>query len=178
MLAAVLGVSLLAVSAPRAQQAPTLGELALREAARRKALTAAAAKVLTNADLPRGSAPATPPAAPQAQPGAETKPADDKDKPQEPQKDEAWWRSRITQAREELRRNEMYAEAIQTRINSLTNDFAAMDDPYQRARIGEDRAKAIQELDRLKVDIESGKKKIADVEEEARRAGVPPGWLR
>ena len=29
----------------------------------------------------------------------------------------------------------MFAEALQTRINSLTNDFSSRDDPYQRARI-------------------------------------------
>jgi hypothetical protein len=72
----------------------------------------------------------------------------------------------------------MFAEALQTRINSLTTDFVNRDDPYQRARIGEDRQKALAEMDRVKADIEAAKKKIADAEEEARRAGVPPGWLR
>ncbi len=80
--------------------------------------------------------------------------------------------------REVLRRNEMFAVALQTRINSLTNDFSARDDPYQRAQISQERVKAIQELDRLKTDVEMSKKKMADIEEEARRAGVPPGWLR
>jgi hypothetical protein len=67
---------------------------------------------------------------------------------------------------------------LQTRINSLTNDFSSRDDPYQRARIAEDRQKAMAEMDRVKGDIDLQKKKIADVEEEARRAGVPPGWVR
>jgi hypothetical protein len=34
------------------------------------------------------------------------------------------------------------------------------------------------ELDRLKKQIDATKKAIADLEEEARRANVPPGWLR
>jgi hypothetical protein len=34
------------------------------------------------------------------------------------------------------------------------------------------------EMDRVRIDIELQKKKIADIEEEARQAGVPPGWLR
>ena len=80
--------------------------------------------------------------------------------------------------REELRRNEMFAEALQTRINSLTNDFASRDDPYQRARIGEDRNKAMLEMDRVKAEMDLQRKKISDAEEEARRAGVPPGWVR
>jgi hypothetical protein len=175
VLAILLGAVLLGGTSARAQQSPTLGELALKEQERRKALKASGtAKVLTNQDLPRGIPPAVPPA---AAPGA--KPATDPAAtPEEPPKDEAWWKQRITQEREALRRNEMFADALQTRINSLTNDFASRDDPYQRAVIAGDRAKAALELDRVKGEVEQGRKKIADIEEEARKAGVPPGWLR
>jgi uncharacterized protein with ATP-grasp and redox domains len=103
-------------------------------------------------------------------------------KPVEPakseDKDEAWWKNRINLAREELRRNEAFAEALQTRINSLSTDFVNRDDPFQRAKIGEDRDKALAELSRVKAEVVNGKKLIEDIEEEARRAGVPPGWLR
>ena len=34
------------------------------------------------------------------------------------------------------------------------------------------------ELNRLKLAIRNGQQAIADLQEEARRAGVPPGWLR
>ena len=44
--------------------------------------------------------------------------------------------------------------------------------------IERNRQRALGELDRLKKAIEGGKKAIADLEEEARRASVPPGWLR
>jgi len=177
VLAAVLGVALLAPASARAWQNPSLGELALKEQERRKALKASGAgKVVTNDDLPRGTVPVPPPAA--AAPATEPKAEDKTNKPEEPAKDEAWWKARMSQEREALRRNEMFAVALQTRINSLTNDFAARDDPYQRAQISEERVKAIQEMDRLKTEVEVSKKKLADIEEEARRAGVPPGWLR
>jgi hypothetical protein len=52
------------------------------------------------------------------------------------------------------------------------------DDPAQRAVIADNRQKSLAELDRVKSEIEKNKKAIADIEEEARRAGVPPGWLR
>ena len=71
----------------------------------------------------------------------------------------------------------MFAEALQTRINSLTTDFVSRDDPAQR-RHRRGPAEALTELTRVKQDIERGKKQIADIEEEARKAGVPPGWLR
>jgi hypothetical protein len=173
----VLTTVLVAPSVAFAQQTPTLGELARKEQERRKALKTPEAKVLTNQDLPRVPAPVPPPPPGETlpPPAVAEKPAE---KPEEPAKDEAWWRQRISQAREELRRNEMFAEALQTRINSLTNDFSMRDDPYQRAQIAQERSKALLELDRVKADVEANRKKIAEIEEDARRASVPPGWLR
>ena len=52
------------------------------------------------------------------------------------------------------------------------------DDPAQRAQIARDKQKAMDELNRLKAAIQNDKKAITDLEEEARKAGVPPGWLR
>jgi hypothetical protein len=80
--------------------------------------------------------------------------------------------------REQIDRDRSYAEAMQTRINVLTMDFTNRDDPAQRARIGVERQKALADLDRLKQSIENGTKAIANLEEEARRAGAPAGWLR
>jgi len=75
-------------------------------------------------------------------------------------------------------RHEMFAEALQSRINALTTDVVNRDDPYQRAKLADDRQKALAELQRVTGEIEQAKKDIADIEEEARKAGVPPGWLR
>jgi hypothetical protein len=72
----------------------------------------------------------------------------------------------------------MAAEAFQSRVNALTTDFVNRDDPYQRAQIAVDRQKALAELERVKTEIVRLKQQIADIEEEARQAGVPPGWLR
>lgn len=173
--ALVASASLFGRSLPLRAQTPTLGQLALKEQERRKALKAGG-KVLSTSDLPKATAPpVTAPVPPSAKDAvAEEKPP----AKAEDQKDEAWWRQHMTQAREELRRSEMFAEALQTRINSLANDFASRDDPYQRARVAEDRQKAMAEMDRVRTDIDAQKKKIADIEEEARQAGVPPGWVR
>ena len=178
LLTTVLAAACFGPTPAYAQQKPSLGELAAREAQRRQTVKGSS-KVLTNEDLPRGTAPRPAPPADPAAPATEAKPDEPPPpKAEDPAKDEAWWRQRISQAREELRRNEMFADALQTRINSLTNDFTARDDPFQRAKIAEDRTKALTELERVNADIESTRKKIADIEEEARRAGVPPGWLR
>jgi hypothetical protein len=159
-------------------QTPSLVELAQKEQERRKALKgAAAAKVYSDKDLPKTGTPAVvsslPPATPTVVP--DEKPPDVKPPDQ---KEETAWRTRMTQAREAQRRAEMFAEALQSRINALTTDVVNRDDPYQRAKLADDRQKALAELQRVSGEIEQAKKEIVDIEEEARKAGIPPGWLR
>jgi hypothetical protein len=188
----LLAAVLLTVAVPA--HAQTLGELAKKEQERRKTAPPAA-KTYTNDDLKKIPAPPPPAAAgdpskagdakkpddASAKPGDPSKPdakADASKSTDEKPKDEAYWRNRITAVREEIRRNEMFRDALQVRVNSLSADFAGRDDPVQRAQIADDRQKAIAELARVNAEIEKGNKTIADIEEEARRAGVPPGWLR
>lgn len=165
------------------QTTPSLVELARQEAARRKAIKGVS-KVYTDKDVkragraPEAAAPSPFSALPPPVPAPVAQP--EKPQPEKPdsKKDETWWKTRMNQARDDLRRNDVFAEALQSRINALTGDYVNRDDPYQRAKIGDDRQKAIVELDRVKAEIERSKKQIADIEEEARQAGVPPGWIR
>jgi hypothetical protein len=93
-------------------------------------------------------------------------------------KDEKYWRGRMVTARGNLQRQELFLEALQSRVNALTTDFVNRDDPAQRAQIAADRQKALAEMETVRKDVEQAKKQITDLEEEARKAGVPPGWLR
>jgi len=159
-------------------QQPSLVELAQKEQQRKKTLKAAPTKVYSDKDLPKSStAPPVASSVPATPLPAEQKPAEEK-KTEKDEKDEAYWRNRITQAREALRRAEAFADALQSRINALSADVVNRDDPYQRAKLADDRVKAIAELQRVQGEIEQSKKDIADIEEEARRAAVPPGWVR
>jgi hypothetical protein len=178
-----LGISwaflvVLVLPALASAQRPTLGEVARKEQERRKAAKSSE-KVLTNKDLPPAAAKPVPaPGTGTPVRGTAAAPEQKPDSTIDEQKDEAWWRERITQTREGLRRSESFLEALQTRVNVLSADFTSRDDPVQRARIGEDRQKALAEMDRVSGEIAMFKKQIADIEEEARKAGVPPGWLR
>lgn len=166
---------------PAAAQNPPLAEVARQEAERRKA-TRTAPRILTNQDLPKiarpapaasaGAAPDAPPAPDKGDAAASVPEAD------KVEKNETWWRLRIAEPRDTLRRNEVLLDALQARVNGLTSEFVARDDPYQRARIGDDRQKAILEMERVRAEVDAAKKAIDEIEEEARRAGVPPGWLR
>lgn len=179
VVAAALAV-LSTVTRLAAQNQP-LGDVARKEEARRKEVKQPS-KVITNKDLSAAPDAGVPVASPPAvsEPKAENK-ADknaDKEKPAEPTKDKTYWAGRKKELEAQLDRDETFADALQTKINSLTADFSARDDPAQRAVIGRDRQKSIAELDRLKKAIQDDKKALTDLDEEARRAGVPPGWLR
>jgi hypothetical protein len=179
-LAAAFSLMVCLPAALQAQEKPTsLAELARKELERRKRVKVPS-KVFTDKEvramLPKPAAPVAevPPAVPSPPAAAPETPA----KTAAETKDEAWWRARVSTVREEIRRNEMFAEALQSRINALASDFANRDDPFQRLKIADDRQKALMELERVQADSERLRKQLADIEEEARQAGVPPGWLR
>jgi hypothetical protein len=178
----------------------TLADVARKEQERRQTQKSGRAKVYTNGDLksapepdpnaaaaaPAGSDAAAPEKKTDAKADAKAEgKADEKASAKDAKadakgdvKDQAYWSVRMKALNDQLQRDRLYAEAIQTRINSLTADFSARDDPAQRALIGEDREKAVGELARLRKQIEEDKDAIGNAEEEARQAGVPPGWLR
>ncbi len=93
-------------------------------------------------------------------------------------KNQAYWSRRMTDLREQLESDQTLLDALQSRINALTSDFVNRDDPAQRGQIANDRQKALAELERLKKAVEQDQRAIPDLEEEARRSGVPAGWLR
>lgn len=170
------------LAAPAFVSAQSLAAVAQREEARRKAVKAAG-KVYTNGDLKADitASSATPtntsPAEPSTQVPSVNLPAGEAAPPGEV-KDEAYWRSRITAARSALERSRIFGDALQSRINALTTDIVNRADPAQRAQLELERQRAVAELDRVKKEMADQTKAITDIEEEARKAGVPPGWLR
>jgi hypothetical protein len=174
-----------AVARAQSQSQPSLAELARQEAERRKTVKDSKKVItITAKDLPESARkPATETteqgAAPQAGAGANQQSAPAGNAAPGGQSDEADWRARITQAREGLQRNEIFLQALQTRANSLFNDYRNGAGTFtQQAQVDSDRQKNAQELERVKADVENSRKQVADIEEAARKAGVPPGWLR
>lgn len=178
----------------------SLVDVAKKEAERRKA-TSGGVKVYTNGDLKTAepspdpitaaAAPAEPAASADkkaadsksdakadAKAGDKTPAKDAKAAAKGDAKDQEYWHGRMQALTDQLERDRLYAEALQSRVNALTADFSSRDDPAQRSLIAEDREKAVAELSRLRKQIEEDKDAIGAVEEEARHEGVPPGWLR
>ena len=180
-------VILMAVTASAAA-AQSLGEVARQEEARRKAIRSTG-KVYTNESLGTEgapAAPATPPASAPSTPStsnappsaaAGAAPAPGASTSSDP-KTEADWRKRIGDERDALARAEVFADALQTKLNALATDFVNTDDPIKRNGVAADRDRSLAELDRVKQEILQHQKAIIDVQDAARRAGVPAGWVR
>ena len=199
----VLHLCIALVLTASAASAQSLGDLARKEAERRKTIQSSG-KVFTNETLRAepapspgpGGAPAVaapspsgepvpaqvPPSLSGAQPpAAQPAPGDAAAAPEAAAGEtqgEAYWRDRMAAAREAMARAQTFAEALQTRINVLSADFASRDDPAQRSVVATDRQRALAELDRVKQEIAQHEKSIATIQEEARLAGVPAGWVR
>jgi hypothetical protein len=177
----VLMVFVVLAGSAGAQQPESLADVARREADRRRAVKSTG-RVYTNADV-RKATPLTVAAQPQPAAGKTgAEPEQPKDKPGQAaeveRKDETYWRKRMTDLQGQLTRSRLFAEALQSRVNGLWADFTARDDPAQRAIIEANRNEALAELDRVKGEVTQLERQISDLEEEARKAGVPPGWLR
>jgi hypothetical protein len=189
----LMATAVLAASLPLAAQ--SLAEVAKAEEARRKTVKGKA-KVYTNDSLrgvDGGEPPAPPPpvtsqpaaadaTAKPAAPGAKPAAAPDAKSATPPaadaSKDERYWRDRLAAARDALRRSQTFADALQSQINGLYTEFVNMSDPAQRSLIEQKRLAAIAEQDRVNADIARHTKALAALEDEARRANVPAGWLR
>jgi hypothetical protein len=173
----------------------SLVDIARKEEARRKAVTTPA-RVYTNQDV-RPMAPAEPaspeqpatpgaaqaPIVPPAGPGANApketaQPPTTPLPPQTDVKDEASWRSLATEARTKLERSEETLSVFTAQNEVLAGRFAALSDLAQRAQVVAEMQKAQAEIDSLQKEIAAQAQQIAAIEEQARRAGVPPGWIR
>ena len=170
-------------AAPLSAQS-SLADVAKKEQERRKTVKTPA-KVLTNKDLapapavtppPATSSDATPPAA--ADGTKPATPAEGEKKAEEPAKDQAYWSKRLADLQNALSRNETFAVALQSRINALANEYTNQGDGVRQQAIAVERQKALADLDGLTKEIADGRKAITDLQEEARRSGVPAGWLR
>jgi hypothetical protein len=179
-----------AALAQTTSQTVSLAEVARAEEARRKTAKKAT-KVLTNTNLTPAGDTATIPAPPSPAPAASgatnatpgvptTNIPGGKAGPVDPaaMKDQAYWAGRMSKARTELSRTQMFADSLQTKINSLRTDFVNRDNRVEREKIQQDLNTALAELERLKKEVDTQTKAITAIEDEARRANVPAGWLR
>jgi hypothetical protein len=156
----VAGVLVAGVAASHAQ---SLADVARKEEARRQKI-AKPSKVYTDDDVQKYA-----PVTPGAQAAATTvtsldangKPVGQQAAAEGLPGDEAGWRSRLQNALEQQ------ARSAARRAGTPEGDGPA-DDGSTRAA----------EIKRLKAEMDAHRATLANAEEDARKAGVPPGWVR
>jgi hypothetical protein len=92
--------------------------------------------------------------------------------------DEAYWKNRRRDLQASLDADEISLIAMTGRVAALTADFNGSNSISHRAAIRSEREAAATELSRIQAAIVIDRRAIATLEEEARRANVPAGWLR
>ena len=159
---------LLFASVATTAAAQSLGEVAERTKKERKGKEA---KVYTNDDLGAEHSTAAPPAAGSA--AAAPSPAPTMDPGQR-------WRRDAKARRDAITRAEGKVAAAQARVESLLVDLNPTNvmDPNRLQTLEADRAKAAADLEAAKDELAKARQALEDLEEEARKSGVPPGWLR
>jgi hypothetical protein len=146
-----------------------------------RALLPKAARSLTNQDvagMPSRPSPSPPPSSAELSGSNPTPTSPDAAKKAVETHDADWWGTRIAAARAARERDLLVAESLQSRVNALTNEASARDDPAWRRQLYEQRARVLAELDQMKEKIAADQTAIDAIQEDARTLKVPAGWLR
>jgi chromosome segregation ATPase len=100
--------------------------------------------------------------------------------PSDAAQQEAGWRGRATALRDAISGAEKSIPEIEDRIAGLRSDRNPTNlmDPNREQNRQAAIAKAQAELESVKAGLETSRQALASLEEEARRKGIPPGWLR
>ena len=183
-------LSLAAFTAPAQEPAQTstgdpVADAARKARAEQKA-TPKPKKVFTNDDIP-SAAPPPPPAPASAdatnKPGTQAQGNDKSEKelndPSNDPKNEAYWHKRAKKLRAKLATAEQELDVLQRELNKDELQYypdpqKALQQQYSRSDISEKTAKVTAK----KAEVESLKQQVADLEDEVRKAGGDPGWVR
>jgi hypothetical protein len=89
------------------------------------------------------------------------------------------WRRTMNHARSLVLDGERRVKELETRAKQLEKDFYAQSDGFRRDGVVKPAwDKARDELAQARADLETARKSLEDLAEDARRSNAPPGWLR
>lgn len=189
--ATVTALTLLFAVWPPPVAAQSLADAARQAAAAREKNKAAPTKVLTAGDLkasdrdlvaaairekmladaPAPAVDAEPVAAPALQPPPSTFSTEGFTTEQQ-------WRNKRAELQSTLDRDRLFVISMQTRIDGLASSLSRVQFRAEELILERQRQEALTELSRLRAAAASSAVAITTFEEQARRAGIPAGWLR
>jgi hypothetical protein len=117
--------------------------------------------------------------APVAESSEETEEVKKGKKEVDPTQTEEYWRARKQETDQRLADAQAKVQELQNEINTLTTAFYAESDGVaQRPLIESERIERLKELEQAKQELETARAESEGLEDEARRAGALPGWVR
>lgn len=173
--------------------AQSLGELAAKEKRRREEeqkKNKGPARVITTEDLAKVTASTATAAAPalaqdlgarraRSEAAAETESSESEGGASGPGgRDEKTWRAQAAEAREAVRGAEQTAQSLERQIAKLFGEIQRSTDTNEILRLRAEQKDLEEELERTKQELAKARQELVAFEESARRAGVPPGWIR
>lgn len=91
---------------------------------------------------------------------------------------EAYWRQAMSDARGAVAAAKAKRDQLQSEMNRSRVDFTAIDDPAARAVVDTRLQELYGELAEAELAITDAEQALSDLEDDARRTGALPGWLR
>jgi hypothetical protein len=91
---------------------------------------------------------------------------------------EAFWQGKHQTVEERISEAQSKIDQIQGDIDTLTKAFYEVSDENRKVEINDVRNKKLDELETARRELDEANQAQDDLEEEARIAGVPPGWVR
>ncbi|MFQ6069070.1 MAG: hypothetical protein ACE5LC_00935, partial [Candidatus Aminicenantales bacterium] len=167
----------------------SLVEIAKKEKERRARLKGKTVKVITNADLRRMKGKASvsvmriqPPEKEKSTPPKEEK-VKSQTSPAEKDFSSEWMNEELFRKKknslfQNLEKAKEYVSLLETKLNGLWQEFNTMDDVISRDAILREMEETRQKIKKAKEEEEKARKELDKFLKEARKKGVPPGWLR
>ncbi len=114
----------------------------------------------------------------QSQPAEDVEAADLEDVNRDLEQSEKYWRKRYQEVSGRLQNAEKTVGEIQKEVDDLTRAFYALSDVEQKGYMEYQRTQRLNDLQQAKRELEDARTDMDNLEEEARKAGALPGWLR
>jgi chromosome segregation ATPase len=186
-------VLVLLVAVPAVAGAQSLGEVAKREEEKKKKSGKPPAKVYTEEDLKKaresgsGAVNVLPEIAGSSSPAASERPSASEGGPARGEnsadagpRDEKYWRAEAERRREAVKVAESKVQTLEAQVAGLRSDMSPINTQDPNRLQNQDRRlrQALDDLEAARRDLDAARQSLANLEDEARRAGVPPGWVR
>ena len=172
----------LLVAVPVVVGAQSLGEVAKRQEEKKKKSSKPPSKVYTEEDLKKaresgsGTVNVLPEIGSSSTPAASEQPAGSETAPH----DENYWRAEATRRREAVKVADSRVQMLEAQVAGLRSDMSPTNtqDPNRLQNQDRELRQAQDNLETARRDLDAARQALANLDDEARRAGVPPGWVR